>query len=255
MVELRNLGVGVSIAAGLVLLGACKDDPPVNAFIDEYCGSLTTCCAPKKPGEEGGAPGSGCKSFYSFFGGSSYVEAKGDACLAEIRANRADPTFCSRVSQLAPSCGQAFASNTGSKPLGAECNTSRECAPSNEGKVECNFGAGNASICKLELPGKEGDTPCAQTRNGAITQGSSAGEVRSYVCDLAAGLYCNLTSRACERTKAVGEACTSTGSSFMCGADGSCSSGKCAAKTPSSSGSGTSPFNDPSLLFVCSSTD
>lgn len=242
--------VGSTLAAFSLLVACSSDESPSSTFVSAFCDRLTPCCQPT-PGSQG-TPGSGCKTFYSLFGGSSFDSAKGDACLAEIDAHRAQPAFCSQVSALAPSCDQAFKKNTGKKTLGEPCTKRSECAPSSEGDVTCDpAGSSATATCKLRLPGKSGDTPCAGTRRGLATSFSGGSDAnRAYVCDVATGSWCNVKSGACDQTRAIGDDCTGATESCAAGAECSFSTKKCAATTVPPGAS-----VDPSLLLVCSSSD
>jgi hypothetical protein len=232
-----------------VLVACSSDKSSSNAFIEEYCSLLRPCC---QPSTTGGEPGSGCVTFYSLFGAGTYDAASSDACLAEIRAHQSEMTFCSNVPALAPSCDKALASKSsgGTKAPGETCSSSRDCAPSSEGKVSCAFGAtGDMSICQLVIDGKAGDSPCIGTKSGGVTNTSGSGPTpaRGFTCNLANDVWCNAKSGACEATRNIGDACSS-GDLGACGANHECSAMKCVASTPST----TAPIMDPSLLIVCS---
>jgi hypothetical protein len=234
-----------------VLVACSSDKSSSNAFIEQYCSLLRPCCQPSTTGAGGADPGSGCVAFYSLFGGGAYDAATGDACLDEIRAHQSELTFCSNVPALAPSCDKALASKSGgTKAPGETCSSSRDCAPSSDGKVTCTFGAtGDMSICQLVIDGKAGDSPCIGTKSGSITNKSGSGPApaRGFTCNLANDVWCNAKSGACEATRNVGDACAS-GDPGSCGAKGECSAMKCVTATPST----TAPIMDPSLLIVCS---
>lgn len=243
----RPLSLLSFIVLPVAALLACSssDDGPATGFIDQYCDLLVPCCSSGTVGTSpsSGPPGSGCREVYGVFTTSSKFDAaKGDSCLAEIRAHKAEPTFCSQVSSVAPSCATVFTGSTsgGTKQPGEACAKSSECAPSPEGKVDCS----TANTCQLLIDGKEGDTPCSATKIGSATS-FSGHPPRSFVCDTGKGLYC-AKAGACARTKNVGDACDFS-ESYACGAN-SCSAGKCVERPPSSS-SGL----DLSLLFVCAS--
>ena len=193
----------------VAVLAACSSDKSSSsAFIEQYCSLLRPCC---QPSTTGGQPGSGCIEFYSLFGGGNIDAAKSDACIAEIHAHQTEMTFCSNVAALTPSCAQAFSSKSGTKAPGETCSSSREGAPSSEGKVTCAFGStAQTSICQVVIDGKAGDTPCIGTRSGSGTNGSGSGSApaRGFVCDLAKDVWCNSKSGACEATKSVGAACS-----------------------------------------------
>ncbi len=252
MTKMRRAGFIAAVVAGLTVLSACGDDPsPEEAFVDDYCDSLKPCCPASKPDQ--GSPGSGCKPFYSQFGGSGYDQAKGDACLGEIRAHLAEANFCQRVSQLAPTCRKVFSPNSGTKQPGESCEIDRDCAASSEGEARCRpQKSGGGDRCVLEIAGKEGDTPCLGTGIGSTTNYSDGAEAtRGFVCNLRSGVWCN-KSKGCERTKAIGEACTTGTSVYECGESAVCFPNKCVAKAPPGS---SSSAIDPSLLIVCSTTE
>ncbi len=241
------------VLAPVAVLAACSSDKNSgsSAFIQQYCSLLKPCC---QPSTSGGDPGSGCVGFYSFFA-SNVDAALGDACLAEIRTHQGEMTFCSNVAALTPSCDKALSASTttGTKGPGETCSSSRDCAPSSEGKVSCEFGSSaQTPMCQLVIDGKAGDAPCIGTKTGPFTTGFASGTnpppSRGFVCDLAKNVWCNDKSGACEATRNLGDACMIS-ENGACGATGECgSSDKCVAKTPSTG----APAMDPSLLIVCS---
>ncbi len=208
--------------------GATRD-----GFIAGYCDLLVPCCA--QAGLR--ADGVQCRGFAGGLAPSDYDPVAGDKCLAEMRAASSSPDFCDDFGQSkSPSCDSVFPSNaSGTKAPGESCSDDDECAKSSEGEVECaqarTSGGAEVRKCQLVLKGTEGATPCAGTKEGNVTYTPSFEDdvpPKAYLCDVADGLRCDNTTRACVKVPAVGEDCGSGYASCVEGAY--CDGGKCAAR-------------------------
>ena len=163
-----------------------------------------------------------------------------------MRAQSGATDFCDNPTRQAPSCKGAFKqSGSGTAQPGESCSKDGDCAASAEGDVNCaSTYSGNATTkaCQVEIDGKAGDMPCISTRDGNTTSYSSSGissgdagparpAARGYVCDLAKGIYCDATSKACTAVQDVGGACAGY-DSYACVKTAYCNSQqkKCAAR-------------------------
>ena len=184
-------------------------------FVARYCAEFAPCCA------KAGRPSDGaqCRAFLGAFASGSYDASAGDACIAEVHAQASSPTFCDNGGPSGPSCKKVFkdpGGTGGSSAPGTPCTMDSECASSPEGKVRCAsvYTAGKTiKKCQVQLPGKAGDSPCVGTIDGNVTSfgsSSSATDVapRGYLCDLAAGVYCDETSGACNALAPIGGDCS-----------------------------------------------
>ncbi len=199
-----------------------------DSFIAQLCQQYMPCCA--KAGKP--ADGAQCRAFYGAFAASNnYDPAAGSACLSEVKAAAASPTFCDNATStnVSPSCGKVFpASGGGSKKPGETCAQDNECASSTEGPVECrSLFKDGATIkkCQVQIAGKAGDTPCLGTVDGNITSYNSSGDTdilpRGYLCNVKDGLRCDSTTDKCVAIAKVGEPCEGFGSN-LCTDDAFC---------------------------------
>jgi len=224
---------GLMVAGALAL--TCGDDGgagTTSAFVNSFCDLMQPCCA------MAGRPADGkqCRLLYTAFAPANYNPTAGEACLNALRAVSGQPNYCTETVNNVPACDDAFpdAPGMGSKKPGEDCNQDNDCAPSSEGKVECQHTlSGGVEIrkCQVQVTGKEGDKPCAGTVEGNVTSynpitGSEI-PVKAYLCRTADGLYCDWDTDTCTRFKAVGEACSG---SMDCGRGAFCETGKCAAR-------------------------
>ena len=189
-----------------------------QAFINEFCAITAPCCGKvNKPTD-----GAQCRALYGgLLGSQQYDATKGNACLSEMRAQSNAADFCDNPTAQASSCKGAFKeAGGGTAQPGENCSKDGDCAASAEGDVNCAStysGGATTKACQVEIDGKQGDTPCISTRDGNTTSYSSsfssgdAGPARpaarGYVCDLAKGVYCDSTSKACTAVHDVGGAC------------------------------------------------
>lgn len=190
-----------------VLAAACgKSD--AEKFADEYCGEVKKCCA--QMGSEG--EGRFCKM--AFTSGGFDAQA-GQACLAEMRAQVANGTFCTAGAAAASACQDVIKNPNGNRQPGQSCDFEDDCAPSSEGEVICaSHYDGNDWIhqCQLRIRGQAG-SPCIGTQDGDMftTMGANNSDeltARGYVCHTADGLTCK--GDTCVTLAAVGTTCSFT---------------------------------------------
>jgi hypothetical protein len=191
-----------------------------SSFCQQYCDLLVPCCSTiNKTGDS-----NKCQQLFSALAGSAtYDSAKGSKCLDELRTAQSSPTFCNMDSSVAPDCSGVLAQGGGgTKQPGEPCTADTDCATQTDGKVTCatsfdsKTGA-ETKVCQDQIDGKEGDTPCAGTKDGNTTSFSGSGTqgpppARAYICDVANGLYCDGTSLKCTKIQDVGGACSTSGS-------------------------------------------
>jgi hypothetical protein len=199
-------------AALSCVVTACGDDSEAgdrDAFISQVCAEYSDCCA------AAGLPADGaqCRAFYGAFAPSSgYDKATGQACLDEVRAL---PDKCASGSLDTPSCDKVFSGSAGTSKPGEPCEDNRDCAPSNEGEMECvgrTVDGATVRRCQERLRGEQGSTPCLGTVEGNTTSfagGPSEPVPSGYLCHVADGLACDSDSGACQKLPAVGEPCAS----------------------------------------------
>jgi hypothetical protein len=189
-----------------------------DQFIAQVCAEYADCCA------AAGRPtdGAQCRAFYGAFAPPNFDQAVANDCLAEIRAL---PDLCDSYSVETPSCEQVFSAGGTAMP-GEECEDDDDCAPADEGSVECvtDF-IEDATIqqCQVRLTGEEGSSPCVGTVDGNIifSSGSDTGiPSMGYLCRLADGLTCDDVSGECRALAEVGEACS--GGFYDCVAEAYC---------------------------------
>lgn len=223
---------------GLVLAAVgCGDSDSNGAsnkdeFISQLCAEFSDCC------REAGRPADGaqCRAFYGAFApAGGFDQAKANACLAEVRAQGDDK--CDTAAGGTPSCDQVFSSVAGTAEPGEACEDDDDCAPSDEGEVECEtqfIDSATVQQCQVRLPGVEGSSPCVGTVDGSVIFGSGGGDTippKGYLCNLADGLSCDSESGACQALGAVGEPCA--GGFYSCVAEAYCnfSEGVCVARS------------------------
>jgi hypothetical protein len=198
-------------------------------FIASYCDLIAPCCS--MAGLKG--DGQQCRVLLSAFTPGMYNPSAGESCLSSLRAATGRADFCSDLGGAA--CDDAFPDSSGTKKPGETCTQDDDCASSSEGKVRCQrLSTGGAEIrkCQLQVAGKEADQPCVGNIDGNVTTfvfaGGSDIPSRAYLCRVADGLYCDRTTQACTRFKAIGAACAGTNE---CGSSGVCDgSRKCVAR-------------------------
>jgi hypothetical protein len=244
----RALGTtfAASIAASIVIAcsggsgGGGGGGATSSSFSAEFCQIYASnCCV--QAGKS--ADGSQCTAFYdALTKNQQYDATKGQACLDALRARSSAPDFCSSGVDDA-ACQGVFVepgSAAGTRKPGETCTEESDCAASPEGDVDCRSdfsNGGETRTCQVQIPGKEGDTPCLGTKDGSITFYSSTGDQttppRGFICDVAAGVYCDSTSHACKKVGEIGADCTS-GGEYACVKAGYCdfTTHKCVARTP-----------------------
>jgi hypothetical protein len=208
-VSIKAVVLGSLVGLGCAAIG-CSDGESGGAgnkdqFLAQVCDEYADCCvAAGRPGD-----GAQCRAFYAAFAPPNYDQAAADACLAEIRALGGDKCDFSRST---PSCEKVFSSGGSAQP-GEACEDDADCAPSDEGEVEC---ASDFTIdatvqqCQVRVTGVAGSTPCVGTVDGNVTFSSGTAEgipAMGYLCHIADGLTCDSTTGACQALAAVGEPC------------------------------------------------
>ena len=197
-----------------LLASVACDKSAAEKFNDTFCSYVGGCC--KQLGLSGNA--NTCGQFMSLASaGGHYDSKRGDACLAEMKAEVAAGTFCSASSASAPSaCDSVYSGGTsGNKKPGDPCNVDGDCAPSTEGKVVCaSLFINNAFVdkCQVQIAGKAGDTPCLGTQEGGVFSNTFSGTptdvlARGYVYDTANGVFCNGATNACVALLSAGAPC------------------------------------------------
>jgi len=186
----------------LASLACGKSD--AEKFADAFCAEVAKCCV------QHGLPGDGqmCMLMSS---GTGYNATAGEACLAEIRNEVANGTFCQSGSSSSSPCNSVYQGSTGNKQPGETCQSDNDCAKSADGQVVCASAYLNGAFvekCQVQIPGKQGDTPCLGTQDGTIFTGDTTSTdvlARGYVCDTADGLRCS--AGACVVLAAAGDIC------------------------------------------------
>jgi hypothetical protein len=228
-----NLRFASGLVAGALLLscGGGGGAGTSSEFIASYCDLLAPCCAMANRK----ADGKQCRALLGAFAPTMYDARAGQTCLNELRAASGKADFCtSDLNNV--SCDGAFPqSAAGTKKPGETCTEDDDCAPSAEGRVECqHLSSGGAEIrkCQLQVTGKEGDQPCVGTveANGTSFSFGTGSDIptRGYLCRVADGLHCDWKTNVCTRFKAVGTDCATMDE---CGPTAFCdSTRKCAAR-------------------------
>ena len=241
-----SLGLGAAF-----VVSACSDDDSSESeqFISDYCSLLMPCC--KQAGLSGDP--SDCKMILTAFtAGAGFNEAKGDQCIAAMRAASANPDFCSMDDDVLEdngACDDVFddGGSSGSVQPGGECESSSDCADTAEGEGYCyhDYRDGvSYETCMVVADGVEGSAPCIGTRDGNMTSysgGDGPPPTMGYICDEADGLYCNYESGVCEAKKAIGESCSSY--TVRCVDGAYCEGGVCTAQHPAG-GECSSSYSD-----------
>jgi hypothetical protein len=208
--------IGAVVLGGALVLAlatACGESDSGSAgnkdqFISQMCAEFSDCCA----AAERPSDGAQCRAFYGAFApAAGYDEAAASDCLAELRALGSDK--CETYAFDAPSCDDVFSAG-GTKQPGEPCEEDSECAPSEDGDVECvsDF-VGDATVqqCQVRLVGEAGSSPCVGTKDGNVIYGSGSSDegipATGYLCHVADGLSCDSATGACEAMGAPGEPC------------------------------------------------
>jgi hypothetical protein len=204
-------------------------DDFAGRFAAAFCDNIEPCC--QQQGFKYDAVT--CKTAFSQFldteliakakaGGVSYdAEAAGQCLSAFAKA----ATAC-QPDELPAVCDRIF---IGTKPVGAACDGSLECAPpADGGRGQCEEDQNGQAVCVQEPRGKAGDA-CNQTCNdhgsGIDCEGFGPAD-GSATCWRNDGLYCDPTGGHCAVLISIGQACDQTG----CVNGAYCDNGTCAAK-------------------------
>lgn len=212
----RSLSLLSLLAAAPFVAVACSDDDPspLAKFAEAYCDLLMPCC------REAGLNSNpkNCRTWMAWAGSeNSFDEAKGNACLAAMRAASSKPEFCTLEDDVVEddgACDEVFTSAGTVQPGGA-CEWDEDCADSPEGTGKCQtFYEGDVrrSMCIITADGKAGDAPCIATRSGSFTVfvGSGTPPLFAYICDEAKGVHCDKVGEtyACVARPTLGEPCS-----------------------------------------------
>lgn len=218
-----------------------------QSFVNQYCDVFQPCCA------QAGRPTDGavCRALLGGVTASAYNAAKGQQCLDEMHAAQSKPDFCNGIPSPA-SCNEAFATGGGGTVQpGGQCSKDGDCASTGEGKVDCQSSFTNGATtryCQVQIDGKAGDTPCLGTRDGNLTSYSGGGSTdkptRGFICDLANGVRCDSTSKACVALKNSGETCSGATSDCVKTAYCDFTQKKCVDRLPTDSPCGVSGSTD-----------
>jgi hypothetical protein len=231
----RRVGLGGALWALSAFAGACSSGSAqgktlsADEFIAAWCAAYAPCC------EAAGQPtdGAQCRAFYGAYLPRQDLDASAaDACLDELRAK---PDKCSAEIDT-PTCSRLFASTSGTQQAGESCDSDSDCALPDVGSAWCESDSlGAAYQCQVQLPGMAGSAPCIATKSGDITVYAYAqAELvpSGYICDVASGLFCDESSRACQPLYEVGASCSPN--TFCCVASAYCDrfESKCKARVP-----------------------
>jgi hypothetical protein len=204
----------VRVAGGLwalgVLVGGCSSDSEkrpslsLEDFVSGVCEEYEPCCGAAQLPTDGAR----CREFYeSILPQAGFDGAAARGCLDAYRTLR---DKCTGYLQT-PACDAVFAESGGSKQPGEDCESASDCALPKEGSVSCafDFGADGSSVqkCQVELTGVADSSPCVATKAGNLRVSEGDLVPSGYVCDLAAGIFCDGGSLACRPLFEVGEAC------------------------------------------------
>jgi hypothetical protein len=193
----------------VTMLVGCGGSDDVSSFVGKFCDIYRPCCM--AAGLR--ADGQQCRAFYgTFASGSHYDATAGEACLNATRARAGQTGFCEGTLPDPPECNRVFAAG-GTKPPGATCTDDDECAPSDEGDVECNSAfapSGEIRKCQVVIRGASGSNPCVRTVNGSVFFSNNADDVvpRGYACYVSDGVRCDDVSMSCVALTAIGQRCS-----------------------------------------------
>jgi hypothetical protein len=207
-------GFSIAFLASLPIL-ACAQEAEDDSFarrdkfVADFCDIVSSCCD-KTFGTV--VTLEQCRTNVSTFDTAAIEdEVARNTCITQLQAavTKHSGSFCAKYgsSEIAACPDIRRAQNTGGAKPGEPCTKATDCAPSFEGPVQCNNGG-----CQLLKRGKEGDLPCTATDTGGaeISVGSVPGPT-AYVCHVKDDdVYCDSTSKACTKPKAVGTDCEKT---------------------------------------------
>jgi hypothetical protein len=210
-------------------VGPIPHDQLASRAASALCDNIGDCCA--KNGWTHDA--SACKQGYEalveeFFitpavkGGATYDAQAAGTCVSSL----SDVAKSCGASDVSAACDRIF---IGTKPNGAQCEHSIECAAPPGGDAYCDVDDFLPGTCVQEPRGKAGDG-CSGTctDNGSFISCSGGGtDTGSALCWTNDDLFCS--DGTCQPLIAIGDACQWSG----CVDDAYCTSaGVCAAKLP-----------------------
>jgi hypothetical protein len=199
----------------LALSLACSKSAS-EKFNETFCGYIAPCC--KQLGIQPTGDMSCTELMNLLSMGAKYDSAKGDACLAKMKAEVAAGTFCNGGTGDTPSvCNEVYSSDQkrGNKKAGEVCDFDNDCALPAQGEVRCaaDFSVDPiVSKCQVRVAGALGSSPCAGTQDGEMFTGSSGDAFQSSitVCHTADGVKCDSTKSTCVALAATGSRCSYT---------------------------------------------
>jgi hypothetical protein len=203
-----------------------------DAFVASYCALLAPCCGLVNLPTDGVR----CRALVGELAAKPYRAGTAEACLGVLRgaAPAATAAFChDGFLAAAATCARVFTDVVASKHLGEPCATNDDCLLT-RANVTCAKTTSGAGRCQSKEAGAEGSIPCGGTVNGQLTIPAAVttdAPAKVYLCDVAAGLWCNDDTHACTKSKALGAPCAHFGE---CGAAAACNdaSGTCAPRVP-----------------------
>jgi len=246
---------GTDSAGGPAGTGSAED---IDSLIDATCDWARTCCQraglPPEPLVDCEAQSEAQNDLYGAIrsGKAQLLEPEYSECVAAVRSIA---STCQLGGVMTDACTHFF---RGTIAPGGACNDAVECASTTEPVVCLRAGSLNddqPGVCRVMRRASAGE-PCIVTTNER-SYGTSYGTNRSEAqlglayCDQGDGLYCSFPEDvckvavgeggacdglqcapglycddiACQRTKELGEACTSSseciGNGFIC-TDGAC---------------------------------
>ncbi|MEZ4370796.1 MAG: hypothetical protein R3B07_08220 [Polyangiaceae bacterium] len=204
-------------------------------FAARYCALFQPCCAEVGIVTDQTA----CKTLFGY--SASNNAAAAEDCLKQYEEAAKSPDWCQTFSTLPrpASCEQAYpqgnggggGGNTGTKPPGAECNTSAECAVPKGGDANCSYDFDlSQDFCTQYHFAAEGEE-CFGTKAENYTETSNvmSGVYEVPICNTGDGLYCDYTTSKCAKQSGLGGDCSS---SLGCNADDLYCSTTCKTKVP-----------------------
>jgi hypothetical protein len=218
---------GLVSAGILIVLTACGDDDDhgeaISAFTQQYCDLHEGfCCTQQGKTFDQGS----CNLLLSFAASSSFDQAAADACIAGLKAAQSSPTFCSDHGGAAVNdkCNAVYPATGGGSPPGGTCETSRDCAPVQNGEVSCLFSSSNGTTthtCQAQLRGTAG-ADCQGDRSANSSFGvANSKDATVTICWEADSLYCDATTKKCTAPAALGGKC-SPSENLSCAKDAYC---------------------------------
>jgi hypothetical protein len=228
------------VATLTLAAAACSSaSPPAPAptaqesFIDELCALFDPCC--KSVGLASDA--TSCHTWAAQnVQSNGFYPAATSACLSAMKQHQKDADFCTSLGAFAgPACAAVFEAPVqyGMVPPGGACTVDSDCQIAPGGGVTCHVSRGlppdggtppSTYTCVQTSPGNAGDGPCLDQVDDTGTSWAWPDGVplpaRTFVCNLADGIYCEFSSHTCKVFESVGDACDAD--QDACGPDAYC---------------------------------